>query len=166
MNPNLPKVTVNEAWELQLQKWNYQIDYLNKIREFEARAGRELDAIIAPITPTAAIRHNQFKYYGYATAINVLDFTSLVVPVTFADKNVDVSPADFKPLTKIDSIVQAECKAYPPSSEFVRWLTLLMLDDPDIYHGAPVAVQIIGRRLTEERIMALAEEVGRLLKQR
>ncbi|CAI4217668.1 unnamed protein product [Parascedosporium putredinis] len=147
VNPNLPKVTVNEAWELQLQKWNYQIDYLNNIREFEAKAGRELDAIIAPITPTAAIRHNQFKYYGYATAINVLDFTSLVVPVTFADKNVDVFPVDFKPLTKIDSIVQAEY-------------------DPDIYHGAPVAVQIIGRRLTEERIMAIAEEVGRLLKQR
>ncbi|CAI4217667.1 unnamed protein product [Parascedosporium putredinis] len=140
VNPNLPKVTVNEAWELQLQKWNYQIDYLNNIREFEAKAGRELDAIIAPITPTAAIRHNQFKYYGYATAINVLDFTSLVVPVTFADKNVDVFPVDFKPLTKIDSIVQAEY-------------------DPDIYHGAPVAVQIIGRRLTEERIMAIAEEV-------
>lgn len=38
-----------------------------------------------------------------------------------------------------------------------------MVDDPDAYHGAPVAVQIIGRRLTEERVMAIAEEVGRLL---
>lgn len=40
---------------------------------------------------------------------------------------------------------------------------LTMVDDPDAYHGAPVAVQIIGRRLTEERVMAIAEEVGRLL---
>ncbi len=40
---------------------------------------------------------------------------------------------------------------------------LLFLDDPEAYHGAPVAVQIIGRRLTEERIMAIAEEIGRLL---
>jgi amidase len=37
------------------------------------------------------------------------------------------------------------------------------IDDPEAYHGAPVAVQIIGRRLTEERVMAIAEEVGRLL---
>jgi Asp-tRNA(Asn)/Glu-tRNA(Gln) amidotransferase A subunit family amidase len=36
-------------------------------------------------------------------------------------------------------------------------------DDPEAYHGAPVAVQIIGRRLTEERIMAIAEEIGKLL---
>jgi amidase len=38
-----------------------------------------------------------------------------------------------------------------------------MSDDPAEYHGAPVAVQIIGRRLTEERVMCIAEEVGRLL---
>lgn len=38
-----------------------------------------------------------------------------------------------------------------------------MVDDPDAYHGAPVAVQIIGRRLTEERVMVIAEEVWRLL---
>lgn len=37
------------------------------------------------------------------------------------------------------------------------------IDDPEAYHGAPVAVQIIGRRLTEERVMSIAEEVGRLL---
>lgn len=37
------------------------------------------------------------------------------------------------------------------------------LDDAEAYHGAPVAVQIIGRRLTEERIMAIAEEIGKLL---
>jgi len=37
------------------------------------------------------------------------------------------------------------------------------LDDPVAYDGAPVAVQIVGRRLTEERTMAIAEEIGRLL---
>lgn len=146
VNPNLPKLTLNEAWAIQLEKWNYQMEYLNKIKEFEAKTGRELDAIIAPITATAAIRHNQFKYYGYATAINVLDFTSVVVPVTFADKGVDVRPEGFKPLTEMDATVNAEY-------------------DPEAYHGAPAAVQIIGRRFTEERIMAIAEEVGRLLKQ-
>ena len=40
---------------------------------------------------------------------------------------------------------------------------LILGDDPEAYHGAPVAVQVVGRRLTEERIMAIAEEIGRLL---
>jgi amidase len=49
------------------------------------------------------------------------------------------------------------------ASNIVRILTNILVDDPEAYHGAPVAVQIIGRRLTEQRIMEIAEEVGRLL---
>ena len=33
-------------------------------------------------------------------------------------------------------------------------------DDPDIYDGAHVSVQVIGRRLQEEKILALAEFIG------
>lgn len=42
-------------------------------------------------------------------------------------------------------------------------MLILREDDAEAYHGAPVAIQIIGRRLTEERVMAIAEEVGKLL---
>jgi len=144
INPSLPKLDLNEVWDAQLKKWHYQMAYLKAMEAFEKKHGRELDAIIAPITPTAAVRHNQFKYYGYATAINVLDFTSVTVPVTFADKEKDKVNDAFSPLTKMDEAVQAEY-------------------DPEAYHGAPVAVQIIGRRLTEEKTLAIAEEIGRLL---
>lgn len=101
---------MSQLWDAQLQKWSYQQEYLEHIRNIEEQLGTELDAIIAPITPTAAIRHNQFKYYGYASVINLLDFTSVVVPVTFADKAVDGVNKDFKPLGKMDEVVQAECK--------------------------------------------------------
>ena len=135
---------MNELWDIHLQKWNYQMEYLSKWREFEAEIGGELDRIIAPISPTAAIRHNQFKYYGYASVINLIDFTSVVVPVTFADSRMDAKKTDYKPLSELDGAVQAEY-------------------DPEAYHGAPVAVQVIGKRLTEEKTLAIAEEVGRLL---
>ncbi|KAJ4341944.1 Acetamidase [Ascochyta clinopodiicola] len=144
LNPNLPKVDMNELWDVHLQKWNYQIEYLSKWRELEAELGCELDCIIAPITPSAAIRHDQFKYYGYASAINLLDFTSVVVPVTFADSSVDKKQSGYSPLNDLDDAVQAEY-------------------DPLAYHGAPVAVQVIGKRLSEEKTLAIAEEVGRLL---
>nr|AAK29061.1 acetamidase [Aspergillus rugulosus] len=144
LNPNIKAVTLNELWDTHLRKWNYQMEYLEKWREAEEKAGKELDAIIAPITPTAAVRHDQFRYYGYASVINLLDFTSVVVPVTFADKNIDKKNEGFKAVSELDALVQGEY-------------------DPEAYHGAPVAVQVIGRRLSEERTLAIAEEVGRLL---
>lgn len=120
------------------------MEYLTKWREFEAENECELDCIIAPISPTAAICHDQFKYYGYASAINLLDFTSVVVPVTFADKTRDGKNTSHKPANEMDSSVQAQY-------------------DPEAYHGAPVAVQIIGKKLSEEKTLAIAEEIGKLL---
>lgn len=58
------------------------------------------------------MRHNQFKYYGYASTINLLDFTSVVVPVTFADKGVDVVRQRVKSLGEMDELVQEECKFF------------------------------------------------------
>jgi amidase len=144
VNPDIQKVDVNGLWDLQAQKWDYQMQYLARWQETEKQMGTQLDVIVAPISPTAAIRHNQFKYYGYASATNLLDFTSVVVPVTFADKNVDIENKGYVPLSDLDQLVQSEYEA-------------------DAYHGAPVAVQIIGRRLSEEKTLAIAEEVGRLL---
>lgn len=42
-------------------------------------------------------------------------------------------------------------------------LTNFGTDDPDIYHGSYVGVQIVGRRLQEEKVLALAEYVVRQL---
>jgi amidase len=144
LNPDLPKADMNDLWDTHLKKWNYQMEYLTAWRDFETEHGSELDCIIAPISPTAAIRHNQFKYYGYASAINLLDFTSVVVPVTFADKEKDKNKEGYEPLNEMDADVQKEY-------------------DADAYHGAPVAVQVIGRKLSEERTLAIAEELGRVL---
>ena len=144
LNPDMRKADLNDVWDIHLQKWDYQMQYLSRWREVEAEHGCELDSIVAPISPTAAIRHNQFKYYGYASAINLLDFTSVVVPVTFADSKIDAKRADYEPLNDTDAAVQAEY-------------------DPEAYHGAPVAIQVIGKRLSEEKTLAIAEEIGRLL---
>lgn len=32
--------------------------------------------------------------------------------------------------------------------------------DPEIYHGAHIAVQLVGRRLQEEKVLALSEYIG------
>ncbi|TIA60729.1 glutamyl-tRNA amidotransferas-like protein subunit A [Aureobasidium pullulans] len=144
VDPSISGADITKLWDVQLQKWKFQMEYIEEWNKLEEKLGKEMDAFIMPITPTAAIRHNQFKYYGYASAINLLDFTSVVVPVTFADKNLDKKNERFKPMNDMDKQVQEEY-------------------DAEAYHGAPVAVQIVGRRLTEEKTMAIAEEIGKLL---
>lgn len=73
-----------------------------------------------------------------------MDFSSIVAPVTFVDKNKDPVTPDFKPTGKIIADVRADY-------------------DSEACHGAPVAVHMVNRRLSEERILAIAEEVRRLL---
>lgn len=73
--------------------------------------------------------------------INTLDYTSCIIPVTTVDRNVDVVNDAFKPVSEQDRNIQ---EGY----------------DPELYHGAPVAVQLVGRRLQEEKVLALAEYVG------
>ena len=38
-----------------------------------------------------------------------------------------------------------------------------VLDDTDLYDGAHVAIQIVGRRLQEEKVLAIAEHIGSAL---
>jgi Asp-tRNA(Asn)/Glu-tRNA(Gln) amidotransferase A subunit family amidase len=37
------------------------------------------------------------------------------------------------------------------------------IDKPEVFDGAPVAIQIVGRRLQEEKTLALAEYIGSLV---
>ena len=126
-----------------IAKRNYQKEYMeywNSTAHMTA-TGRPVDAIIAPLAPFAAARPDRYKYYGYSNIYNTLDYTSCVVPVTNVDKQVDVVNESFQPVSEQDRDTQEDY-------------------DPEIYHGAHVAVQLVGRRLQEEKVLALSEYVG------
>ena len=38
-----------------------------------------------------------------------------------------------------------------------------VLDDPDVFHGTPIAVHLMGRKLEEEELLAVAQETQRCL---
>ncbi|CAF3700813.1 unnamed protein product [Rotaria sp. Silwood1] len=133
------KIDLNAMWNIQIKKYKYQQEYLAIWME-----RNEINAWIQPEAPHAAIRHDQYKYNGYASVINLLDYPAVVVPVTFAQKQIDIKDLNYKAISDLDMQVHDEYQA-------------------DVYHGAPVAVQIIGRRLQEEYVIGLAEQVGRAL---
>jgi amidase len=133
------KIDLNTMWNIQIKKYKYQQEYLAIWME-----RNEINAWIQPIAPHAAVIHDQFKYNGYASVINLLDYPAVVVPVTFAQKETDIKDLNYKAISDLDMQVHDDYQA-------------------DVYNGAPVAVQIIGRRLQEEYVIGLASQVGRAL---
>jgi len=104
---NASKIAATNVAKREYQKeymeyWNSTID--------QTGTGRPVDAIIAPVAPFAAARPNSFKYYGYSSIFNVLDYSACVVPVTNVDKNVDVVDKNFKPVNDLDQGVAETCK--------------------------------------------------------
>ena len=145
----------------QLQK-DY-VDYWNA----SATDGKEpIDGIIMALYPICTPRLGATQpniYVGYTGVWNFLgkswcfveqtsmltmtDFPGCTFPVTTADKTLD-KPRDmkaFKQLSEIDGRIQADY-------------------DPDFYHGAPVSLQCIGRRLEEEKVLEMVDVIAKALK--
>ncbi|KAL4985220.1 amidase signature domain-containing protein [Aspergillus falconensis] len=138
----LPQKSALEIAKINVAKREYQklyMDYWNSTSELTG-TGRPVDAVICPAAPHAAVIPTQYTHVGYTSVINVLDYTSVVIPVTNADKSIDVNvPREF--LGELD---EESYKNY----------------DADVYDGAPAGVQMFGRRLQEEKMLVLAEYVG------
>lgn len=103
--------------------------------------------------------------------MNVLDYTNVVIPVTKASSKIDAFDHDYEPLNEIDKNNWAACKSTTlcqnASSELLYCLIVFDLhkiDDPVAYDGAPAAVQILGRRLEEERILSIAAGIVEALR--
>ena len=64
------------------------------------------------------------------------------MPVTHVDKALDQLPASFD-IKKLNGVAQGAYKLY----------------DADAMHGLPVAVQVVGRRLEEEKVLAIMKRI-------
>ncbi|ODQ54789.1 Acetamidase [Saitoella complicata NRRL Y-17804] len=132
-------LTINQGWDLNLEKYKYQSEYLEYLKK------NPVDAFIMPVAPHAAVRHDHYFYYGYTSIINLLDYTSVVFPVGFQDPSIDKKDESYKPRSDLDKQVY---------EDYV----------PELYDGAPISLQIVGRRLTEEKVLGFAEVVAKALK--
>lgn len=65
------------------------------------------------------------------------------------------------PLSDVDSLVQSECKFL--NHESTAWNIITnrasVLDNPSVIHGMPVSLQLVGRRLEEEKVIMMGEVI-------
>jgi amidase len=94
--------------------------------------------------------------------VNALNYSAAVIPVTKADKSVDTVDATYKPINDLDRKNWDACKYSHRWNWLVRHTAnenATSADDPEIYDGAPVGIQIVARKFEEEKVLAIAKIV-------
>jgi len=102
------EIAAVNVWLRDLKKG--YLDYWTGTQEGTG-TGRPVDAVICPLAPFPAARREMYKYYGYSTWVNALDYTSVVVPVTNVDKLVDTVDVEYKAIDEQDGEIQGDCES-------------------------------------------------------
>lgn len=134
--------------EMILRRNAYQKAYLDRWSATASGGKGAMDGIILASSPWTAPRLGvtQEKFcVNYTGVFNLLDYPVCTFPVTFADKNVDKVRSSWKPLNEKDASLQADY-------------------DPEFYDGTPVALQCVGRRLEDEKVLEMAGIISAALK--
>jgi len=117
-------------------------DYWNSTAEAD---GQLVDAVIMPVAPHAAVIPGKYYHTAYTEAINLMDYSAIVIPVTKANQKIDKFDANYESMNDLD---HKNWEAY----------------DPEIYDGAPVGVQLIARKYEEEKVWAIGKILRDALK--
>ncbi|KAI9010578.1 amidase signature enzyme [Hyaloraphidium curvatum] len=123
---------------------------------YNAQMGGRMDAIICPPAPFPATVKGWMKdlILGlvYTTTWNVMDWSAGIVPVTRVDPVRDAPAADYAKNTANridDAVARMYAGEWGPAGSRMA--------------NAPVGVQIVGRRLEEEKVLAVMEVVGKVV---
>lgn len=134
-----------ENWQLVAQRETYRFKWF----EWWNKTG--IDCLITPPNATPAVPHDGMKdavsSCGYTFLFNLLDYTAGVFPVTHVDKKCDEMNQQNIESKKLNGVAQGAYKLY----------------DAIAMHGLPVGVQVVGRRLEEEKVIALMNRMEKML---
>lgn len=134
-------------------------DYRTKYAQLWNDAG--IDAILCPAAPTASPMHDTSRYWGYTSVYNLLDYSAAVFPAGRVLDSDGSAPnlgasANYGKGSPVDLLQQAY-------REF--WFERGGDSDeagvagPERYRFAPVGLQLVGRRLEEEKVLGMVRAV-------
>lgn len=133
-NPCVKKLSVGELAYWLEEREVYRKEYALHWKKYD------IDALLCPVGPGVAPRHNTARYWNYTSQWNLLDYPGLVFPVATVDKELDFWCDDDEILGELDQ------------DNRELW-------DPQEFHGAPVGLQLVGRRFDDEKIVGITEHI-------
>ncbi|USP79355.1 putative amidase [Curvularia clavata] len=139
--------TVSETWKNQHKKALLAQKFLEKWQATKGRTGtsRPIDGLIMPSTPFPASRHGSGWPWHFGDLSALLDLTTGVFPVTRVDLEKDAVPPSWTPM----SVKDKEAMDY--------------YEKPENHENALVGLQLIGRRLEEEKVTAMLTLIRNVL---
>ncbi|KAI1211274.1 amidase [Annulohypoxylon truncatum] len=135
---DIPPKTQEEAWMWNTKKGQIQKEMLDEWQ----RVG--CDVVLAPAGPHTAVLPGDWTSDIYTVAWNVCDYPAIIVPFTHADPALDPKDTEFKPKHTADQKNQD-------------------MYDPELFKGAPVALQIVGPRLGDKQLLKDVEMLDGVL---
>ncbi|KAJ5204029.1 uncharacterized protein N7498_004908 [Penicillium cinerascens] len=141
-------ISVWEYWQFNKRKLAAQKKYLDKWNAVRSSSGKPVDVLLSPTLPHTSIPHRMFRWVGYTKIWNFLDYTALTFPV-------DQVRAGRDTLTG---------QPYTPRNPLDEWNWNLY--DAEKMDGYPVNLQIIGKKLEEEKVLGAATIIEKIWKSR
>jgi Asp-tRNA(Asn)/Glu-tRNA(Gln) amidotransferase A subunit family amidase len=138
-------ISVFDYWQLNRRKLAASKAYLDKWATTCGPSGRVVDILLTPVAPNTAVPHKSSRWVGYTKVWNVLDYTALTFPATTTQYDVDLLPDGYEPRNELDSW---------------NW----GIYDKDASDGMPVGLQIVGRKLEEEKVLGAAKVVESVMR--
>lgn len=136
--------TVNQWWDICNEAYLQRQAFL-KFWENTAKlsvSGKPIDAIISPVWPTTSSLPDGPPTINYTAPFNLCDCASVVVPVTNVSSELDKKSTNFVPIDQADQSIQDSF-------------------DADLVDNMPVCVQVVTKKLEEEKALLLAEILTR-----
>ncbi len=145
------EISVYENWQLNFSRTNYAIKYLekwNKTKEITI-TGRPIDGIISPICAAPAYPNEYHLSAGYTGIANLLQLSSVILPITKVDLQLDQLTDEYRNIQIASELDQATKELYK---------------GPEIFENCSVGLQVLCRRLEEEKAIGMAMVVEQALK--
>lgn len=142
--PSVKNLSQEELWARCRERDQYREKYAAAWTKTGAEDGQEIDVILCPPSYGAATPHDQSRYWPYTAHWNLLDCPGAVFPVTKVDQKLDVKDVNYKPKNDQDQFIYD-------------------MYSPEKYLGAPVGLQVIGRRHYDEKVLAALAEIEHAL---
>ncbi|KAI2472487.1 amidase [Annulohypoxylon bovei var. microspora] len=143
-------ISVYDYWQLNRRKIALQQAYLKKWNEIKSpKTGKQVDVVLMPSMPHTSVPHRSCRWVGYTKIWNVLDYSALVIPAGKVASTDSGAPWDYAPRNIID-----EWNAGVWAQNKEKMIEL----------GLPVSVQIAGRKLEEEKVLAVGAVIDELLR--